>query len=103
ITRVETLGQEEKAADAAPVLLELARMRKLIAVTFGVIGPDVLDLVALAAALSVLGVTRGRSGAGLYVVSHAGENPMDLTAVHPVQPEAAVACKGLGLRVEALA
>ena len=82
---------------------EVARVRELVGVALGVVGPDVLDLVALAAALRVLGVARRHAGARLDVVGHAREQAMDLAAVHAVQAEAVVAGEGLGLGVEPLA
>ena len=103
IARVEALGQKQKTADAIAVLLKVARMRELVGVALWVVGPDVLDLVAIPAALGILAVAGGLTRASLHVVGHARQQPVDLAAVHAVQSEAVVAREGLCLGVETLA
>ncbi len=66
------------------------------------IGPDVLNFVALAPALSVLSIMRGKSRSRLYVIDHAGEQPMDLAPVHSVQSEPIVAGERFGFDIELL-
>jgi hypothetical protein len=106
VARVEALRQEQEAADAVPELLEFARMSKLISVTVEMVRPDVLDFVALAPALRILGIPRCVAGAGFDLFRHSRKQTMDLWTIHAVKPEAAisaVARKRLRLVVQALA
>jgi hypothetical protein len=57
VARIEALGQQQ-ATDAVAVFLELGRVRELVGVAIRMVGPDVLDLVASTAALSVFDITR---------------------------------------------
>src|SRR4051812_4851036 len=54
VARVEALGEQQQSADAVPILLELAGVRKLVGVPLRVIGPDVLNLVSLLSSLRIL-------------------------------------------------
>ena len=79
-------------------------MVELVSVPVVMVGPDVLDLVAvLATAVDVLGVSRGAAGAGLDEVGHAGKQAVDLLAVHAVECEAVVLRDVEGLSYEEIA
>lgn len=72
VAGVEALGQEQEAADPVAVLGEVGRVVELVCVALGVVGPDVLDLVAVPPApLDVLGEVRRPAGGRLDVVGHA--------------------------------
>ena len=65
VARVEALGQQQQAADTVTILRECAcsrlvsRRPELLCVSFWMVGPDVLDLVAMRPATPrVLGVAR---------------------------------------------
>lgn len=58
VARIEALRQEQQTTDSVAILGEVGRVPELI-LTVGVIGPDVLNLVAVvASSVDVLRVTR---------------------------------------------
>ncbi len=57
---------------------KLARVRELVRVAVGMIGPDVLDLIALPPALRVLDVAAGLPRPRFGVVGHASKEAMNL-------------------------
>jgi hypothetical protein len=58
VAGIEALVEQKQATDAIAVLLEIARVGELLRVAFGMIRPDVFDLVTLTATLGILGVAR---------------------------------------------
>jgi hypothetical protein len=46
VAGVEALRQEQQVADPVPIISELAGVRELVLMPFGMVGPGVLDLVA---------------------------------------------------------
>lgn len=103
VAGVEALRQKEQTADPVAVLREVRRVLELIVVLVGVVGPDVLNLVAvLAAPLDVFRVPGRLSRLRFDVVSHACEKPVNLAAIGAVKAEAIVSGEGLFFRREAL-
>ena len=49
IARIELLGQEQEATDPVSVLVEVGLVAELVAMASWMVGPDVLDFVAVAA------------------------------------------------------
>ena len=96
IAGVEALGQQEQTANAIAVILELARVLELVGVPLRVVGPDMLHLVGfLAFPGDILGESGGHAGGGFQVVGHAGQESVNLTAVHAVQAKPVVAGESL--------
>src|SRR5260370_21909420 len=88
IACVEALGQKQEPTDAVPELLELAWVGELVRMALGMVGPDVLNLIAFPSALRVLGAARCLAGASLQVVRHAREQARDFATIHAVPPRA---------------
>ena len=72
VARVERLRQEKQVANQVPVLTEVVGMLELVRMILGVIGPNVLDLVADSPVIGELKVARGLARLDTDVVGDAG-------------------------------
>src|SRR5690606_30878284 len=75
------LRQQQEVADPVPMSPEVGGMTELIHVSFGPVGPDVLDLVSDVPGIGQLAIDRGEAGLLSDVVGDAGKQPMELPTV----------------------